>query len=543
MADSPGIPADSLAELRERIHALEARVDCLEHGRAIPGRSTSASSQRPRSEDSEEVTAARAFTRIAMLSFTLFGALILRILTQQNVLGTGFGTVLGVIYAGHLIVLSFLPGRLGNLARQTSLFQCSGVVLGFVIAIESSMRTHTMDRPTAMVLIAGFAALAALVGVLRNKVTLVATGLLGAVAAIIALSLDRDHLALQLVLLVGLTATAVGFSWKDRWGHLRLLALPLLMLILSIGMWLAHQQSMSTGPLVLAAGALWAIVVIQHVAALHRLGPAAAWLPGVTIWVLCLAAIHGWNGTGKAAAVVATLALALLPLIATRGALLAPATAGLTATATVAGLVGWPSLDTSGLLCALAGTALWLTASRAPTAWSAGGAILLMGEGAALHLYRLLSGPAPRTILAAGLLLAALLILHYLRSGRIKPTESGTTAQLLAPVALAAGLLVLLALFREVARRLIMDESLFLLAQTAVLSGTAVGLTAWGHVSHRRAVFYSGVVCMVLALAKVGLVDLLQLKSLYLLASVIFIGLSSVAVSLILRRRGPSSAP
>ena len=42
---------------------------------------------------------------------------------------------------------------------------------------------------------------------------------------------------------------------------------------------------------------------------------------------------------------------------------------------------------------------------------------------------------------------------------------------------------------------------------------------------------------MALALAKVLLVDLMQLKSFNMLASLVLVGLASVAVSVILRRR------
>jgi len=43
--------------------------------------------------------------------------------------------------------------------------------------------------------------------------------------------------------------------------------------------------------------------------------------------------------------------------------------------------------------------------------------------------------------------------------------------------------------------------------------------------------------CMVLALAKVLFVDLVRLKSLNMLASLVLVGLASIAISVILRRR------
>jgi len=66
---------------------------------------------------------------------------------------------------------------------------------------------------------------------------------------------------------------------------------------------------------------------------------------------------------------------------------------------------------------------------------------------------------------------------------------------------------------------------------------TALALTFWGHVSHRRSPLFCGMACMVLALAKVLFVDLVRLKSLNMLASLVLVGLASIAISVILRRR------
>ena len=107
----------------------------------------------------------------------------------------------------------------------------------------------------------------------------------------------------------------------------------------------------------------------------------------------------------------------------------------------------------------------------------------------------------------------------------------------LAPVALAAGLALLLGLFWELLNRVFQQPAQLLLSQTAVVVLTALGLTFWGHAAHRRSPLFCGLACMVLALGKVLLIDLVRLKSLYMLASLVLVGLASVAVSVILRRR------
>lgn len=107
----------------------------------------------------------------------------------------------------------------------------------------------------------------------------------------------------------------------------------------------------------------------------------------------------------------------------------------------------------------------------------------------------------------------------------------------LAPIALAAGFALLLGFFWELLNRAFAQPAQLLLSQTVVVVITALALTFWGHAVHRRSPLFCGLACMGLALAKVLLVDLMRLKSFNMLASVVLVGLASVAVSIILRRR------
>jgi hypothetical protein len=132
---------------------------------------------------------------------------------------------------------------------------------------------------------------------------------------------------------------------------------------------------------------------------------------------------------------------------------------------------------------------------------------------------------------------AALLLFHYVRNGRLATDPYAGLAMRLAPIALSAGLLLLLGLFRELLNRVVREPQHLLLAQTTVVVSTALGLTLWGHVGRRRSALFCGLGCMGLALAKVLLVDLIRLKSTYMLTSVVLVGLASVGVSIILRRR------
>src|SRR5512133_2680609 len=231
--------SQELAQLCDRVRALEARLDRIERGGAAV-----AAQPRPDKTPVEasaaapidtEVAAATIFRRIAMLCFVLLGALILRVLTQQNILGAGFGTVLGFAYAGHLIVLSLIPGHFGGFARESSLFQCSGAVLAFFIAIESALRALTMGRVSAMIAIAGFALLALGMGIHQKKAALAGTGIIGGILALVALDMKETTVALQLALVTLLAAAGIASSWREGWKWLRPITTLMLLLLLPAG--------------------------------------------------------------------------------------------------------------------------------------------------------------------------------------------------------------------------------------------------------------------------------------------------------------------
>jgi hypothetical protein len=206
------------------------------------------------------------------------------------------------------------------------------------------------------------------------------------------------------------------------------------------------------------------------------------------------------------------------------------------ATSALAGAIGWPMLDHTGLLCVVGAMTLWLVGRRTASDWAALFSTVLMLAGAGVGLAQLLRPSVPPSGLIAMTLSALVLVLHYVRNGRAGLEPYSGLAMRLASFALAAGLALLLGLFWELLNRVFDQPAQVLLSQTIVVVITAVGLTFWGHAAHRRAVLFCGLACMALALAKVLLVDLIRLDSLHMLSSLVLVGLASVAVSIILRR-------
>lgn len=535
------VAADEIAQLRERVRTLEIRLDRIEHGGAVTAAEAEhAMARAPGSAPAgidTEVAAATIFRRIAMLCFVLLGALILRVLTQQNILGQGFGTVLGFAYAGHLIVLSLIPGRFGGFARESSLFQCSGAVLAFFIAIESALRTLTMGRISAMIVIAGFALLALGMGIYQRKAALAGTGLIGGILALVALDLKGTSVALQLTLVALLAAASIANSWRERWQWLRPLTIGLVLLLFPAGFFFCGKEPGVDGGLLAAAAGVWCVVMLQHLVAFSRLHRGSTWLPLMTLWLVGIQQLAGWPWIGATTGGIAVLALACVIVCSRLGSKATAGLAGLMATSAFAGAIGWAMLDRTGLLCVIGGMGLWWAGRRAASDWAAVFATLLMLAAASVGLAQLVRSPVSIPGLVAMSLSAAVLVVHYVRHGRTGTEPYSGLAMRLAPVALGAGLALLLGVFWELLNRAFEQPAQLLLSQTVVVVFTALALTFWGHATHRRSPLFCGLACMALALAKVLLIDLMRLKSLNMLASLVLVGLASVAVSVILRRR------
>jgi len=533
--------SEEIAQLRDRVRALEMRLDRIEREGAVgvpqAEPETAPTTDAAPAPIDTEIAAATVFRRVAMLCFALLGALILRVLTQQEILGAGFGTVLGFAYAGHLIVLSLIPGRFGGLARESSLFQCSGAVLAFIIAIESALRTQTMGRVSAMIAIAGFALLALGMGVYQRKPSLGGTGILGGILALVALDLAGTTVALQLALVTLLAAAGIANSWRERWKWLRPVTTLLMLLLLPAGFYFCGKEPGVASGLLAASAGFWCVVMVQHLVAFRRLRRASTWLPLTTLWFAGIQQLAGWPSIGATTGGIAVVALVCV-IVCTRFATEATAgLAGMIATSAFAGAIGGAVLDRTGLLCAIGGMALWFAGRRAASDWAAAFATLLMLAAAGVGLAQLLRPPVAAYGLIAMSLSALVLVLHYVRNGRTGTEPYSGLAMRLAPVALAAGLALLLGLFWELLNRVFDQPTQLLLSQTVVVVITALALTFWGHVAHRRSPLLCGLACMALALAKVLLIDLMRLKSFNMLASVVLVGLASVAVSVILRRR------
>lgn len=487
-AETTGL--DDLAQLRERVRALELRLDRMEQAgpAAVPQaqpQAARATGAGPAAIDTE-MAAAKIFRRVAMLCFVLLGALILRVLTQQNILGAGFGTILGFAYAGLLIVLSLIPGRFGGVARESVIFPCSGAVLAFVIAIESALRTHTIGRAVAMGAITGFALLALGMGLRQRKAPLAGTGIIGGILALVALDMKETTVALQLALVVLLAAAGIANSWRAGWQWLRPVTTLMMLVLLPAGFFFCGREPGVAGGLLAASAALWLVVTLQHLIAFRRLQRGAVWLPVLTLWFAGIQQVAHWPSIGATTGGIAAFALVWVLVGARRAPEATAGLAGLMATAALAGAIGWALLDRTGLVCAIGGMALWFAGRRAAADWAAAFATLLMAAAAVAGLAQFLRPPVAASGLIVMALSALVLVFHYVRNGRAGAEPYAGLAMRLAPASLAAGLALLLGLFWELLNRAFDQPAQLYLSQTVVVVITALALTFWGHVAHRR---------------------------------------------------------
>lgn len=534
------IESEQIAQLRDRVRALEIRLDRMERRGPVPAvpeeHKTSPSFNGETGTLQTEIAAARIFRRIAMLCFVLLGALILRVLTQQNILGASFGTILGFAYAGHLIVLSLFPGRFGAFAREGSLFQCSGTVLAFFIAIESALRTQTLDRIPAMILVVGFALFALGMSLRQRKGALAGTAIIGGILALVALDLRESTVAWQMAFLVLLAAAGMASSWRDGWQWLRPVTFLMMMVLLPTGFFFGRKEPGVGAGLLAASAGLWCVAMLQHLVAFRRLGRAATWLPLLTLWFVGVQQIAGWPFVGTTAGGIAAFALACVIISAPHFREATAGVVGLIATSALAGAIGWAMLDRTGLLCIVGGMVLWFAGRRTASDWTAAFVTLLILVSAGVGLAQLALPPVAISGLIAMSFSATILVIHYVYNSHVGIEPYSGLAMRLAPVALASGLALLLGLFWELLNRAFEEPTPLLLSQTVLLVFTALTLVTWGHAGHRRSPLFCGLACMALALLKVILVDLMRLKSFYMLASLVLVGLASIAVSFILRR-------
>lgn len=234
-----------LQALARRVEVLEARLD----GTVITD-AVSAAKTRPAGELTEEASEAvlawvgksSLLQRMAVLCFLLVVALILRTVTDSDILNKGVGSILGMLYAAALMIWGI------RLYRQDSplapVFSVCGALLLFSVVVETHEHFESLPTAPAYLLLTFAGALMAYTSH-RFKLALpVFVGTLGMAVAGVALDFPNPIFSYLFVLLFAANALGTFATRLQRCSWLRwlLLAISLFMMLVwgfRIGIYLA----------------------------------------------------------------------------------------------------------------------------------------------------------------------------------------------------------------------------------------------------------------------------------------------------------------
>ena len=233
-----------IQSLAARVEQLSARLAALEHGRASAPAQAASPAARTLQTDAGPpplIDTAALLPRIATVCFLLVIALILRTITDNQIINVQAGSILGMVYAAALILLGF---RLySSKSRLAPVFPGCGILLLFSIVLETHARYHTLSTLGAYgILLAGGATIFAL-SIRYRATALICLGV--PIAAAVAMAIDFPqpvYPVLGALLLAAIIAASYAFK------ELRCRYLRWFILLLAALFWLLWTSKMNTIP-------------------------------------------------------------------------------------------------------------------------------------------------------------------------------------------------------------------------------------------------------------------------------------------------------
>ncbi|MCA9669911.1 MAG: hypothetical protein KC503_30155 [Myxococcales bacterium] len=556
--------------LERRLEALEERLSAIEQGApsalAIATSSARAGASATRADAAQQVAEDEPATprsgahvhRVAVASFALVGALMLRTMTRQHLLDAELGTALGLFYCALLLVGPSVVERVRGSWAHARMLQISGTLLAPIILVEMVGRHHALSLSFAALAIGVAAAAATLLAWLRSSAGLAAT-LVALVFGLAALGLKPEAAAARAAVLVELAAAALWLAHTRGWFVLRAFVLLPASALLSAALIYSARRAELVGGVPLLAGAQLAILALLLASnalrseQLERLERVLA--PLLALWTYLLMVFLAPD-----IAVPLTAALAGLLLLA---ATLVPAerswSAGAAGSSLLLGallaVVSFPLLDRSGLALGASALAAQFLAARRAVSGATALAQLLALSAAATCVVRggLLRGPAGGGSLSVvwiglGLALVVLLLASYAlglssRDDDARARRERALSWAFAP-ALSSAAVVAYGTLQQAASLLSADARFVSLSRSVIIALLSVA-TLWLGRARRLAVLaYLGVAGMLVLLVKVALLDLMRLEGGYVVAAVLTLGFAATATSIVLKRTpSPTSDP
>ena len=236
-----------IQRLADRVEQLSARLTAIEHGTpSASPRQAAAPAAAPRAVQAHAgppslIDTSALLPRIATICFLLVIALILRTVTDNQIINIQVGSILGMTYAAILIFLGFrLYARKSRLAP---VFPGCGILLLFAVVLETHAHYHSLSTLGAYgILFAGGASIFAL-SIRYRASTLVCLGVPGTAAVAMAIDFPNpSYPVLGTLLLAAIVAASYAFK-QQMCRYLRWF-----ILILSALFWLLWTSKMDTIP-------------------------------------------------------------------------------------------------------------------------------------------------------------------------------------------------------------------------------------------------------------------------------------------------------
>lgn len=240
---------EQISILKERVEHLSARLSVLESSKSVSpatGKASSSTAQPlPRKMHASQtpglIDTSTLLPRIATICFLLVVALILRTITDNQIINTQVGSVLGMTYAAILILLGW---RLyGKESRLAPVFPGCGILLLFSIVLETHARYQSLSTIGAysILFIAGATIFA--MSIRYRASTLVCLGVPGTAA--VAMAIDFPYPIYPILGLLLLSAViAASYAFKQQMcRYLRWFTL-----VLSVIFWMLWTSKINTLP-------------------------------------------------------------------------------------------------------------------------------------------------------------------------------------------------------------------------------------------------------------------------------------------------------
>jgi hypothetical protein len=208
-------------DLRVKVDELSSRLHVLESEKPVAAQPESIQTvavHGPQASVPQEGVLKKAGTgsllpRVAAVCFALVFALILRTITDNEIINTRFGSMLGMGYAAALIISGWwLYSRQSRLAP---VFPACGLLLLFSVVVETHTRFESLSTVMAYVLLLGAAAVVVIMGLRHRASFQLCLAVLG--SGLVGMSIDFPYpLYPMLALLLFGGCVAAYIAWRQK---------------------------------------------------------------------------------------------------------------------------------------------------------------------------------------------------------------------------------------------------------------------------------------------------------------------------------------